>query len=124
MPVIDLREELKREMRRHPRVVYQKLFDDQEVRDRLAVTMPAFVPFKAYNGVPVPAIHTQAFIPEFSTAWQKIKPALPSGGLRHIDSELDTRQVRSRSPAVRSPYEHADDGRGREGPCRSHGLRR
>ena len=36
-------------------------------------------------------------------------PALPLRGLRHIDSELDTRQVPF-SPEMRSPYEHADDG--------------
>jgi transposase len=33
----------------------------------------AFIPFRGHkDSGPVPAIHTQAFIPEFSTAWQKM----------------------------------------------------
>jgi hypothetical protein len=46
MPGIDLREELRRELRRHPRVVYQKLFDDPESCAKLAAAMPGFVPFR------------------------------------------------------------------------------
>lgn len=46
MPGIDLREELKRDMRRHPRVVYQKLFEDGATRDKLASVLPSFVPFR------------------------------------------------------------------------------
>jgi hypothetical protein len=44
MAGVDLREELKRELRRHPRVVLQKLFDDAGAR--LADQLPSFVPFK------------------------------------------------------------------------------
>jgi hypothetical protein len=44
---MDLRDEVKRELRRHPRVVHQKLFEDPAVRDRLAAALPAFVPFKS-----------------------------------------------------------------------------
>jgi hypothetical protein len=46
---MDLRDEVKRELRRHPRVVHQKLFEDPAVRDRLVAALPAFVPFKS-NG--------------------------------------------------------------------------
>jgi hypothetical protein len=44
---MDLREEVKRELRRHPRVVHQKLFEDPAARDRLAAALPSFVPFKS-----------------------------------------------------------------------------
>src|SRR5438477_1338393 len=43
----DLREEVKRELRRHPRVVHQNLFDDPTAHERLAAALPAFVPFKS-----------------------------------------------------------------------------
>lgn len=46
MPSIDLREEARREMRRHPRVVFQGLFEDPSERERLAAGVPRFVPFK------------------------------------------------------------------------------
>ena len=46
MSGIDLPEELRREMRRHPRVVYQKLFGDPESLDLLAKALPPFVPFR------------------------------------------------------------------------------
>src|SRR5256885_4862079 len=46
MGVIDLREELRRGLRRHPRVALQGLFDDGEARARLAASLPTFVPFK------------------------------------------------------------------------------
>jgi hypothetical protein len=46
MPGIDLREELRRELRRHPRVVYQKAFDDPESCQRLASALPNFLPFR------------------------------------------------------------------------------
>jgi hypothetical protein len=46
MPGTDLREFLKRELRRHPRVAHQNLFDDEAARDRLAAPLPGFVPFK------------------------------------------------------------------------------
>src|SRR2546421_65938 len=46
MGVIDLREELRRGLRRHPRVALQGLFDDGEARARLADALPGFVPFK------------------------------------------------------------------------------
>src|SRR4051812_38575494 len=43
---MDLRDEVKRELRRHPRVMHQKLFEDPAVIERLAATLPAFVPFR------------------------------------------------------------------------------
>jgi hypothetical protein len=46
MPGSDLRETLKQEMRRHRRVVHQNLFDGEAARERLAGSMPTFVPFK------------------------------------------------------------------------------
>jgi hypothetical protein len=46
MPGIDLRDELRRELRRHPRVVYQKLFEGGEQRERLAASLPSFIPFR------------------------------------------------------------------------------
>jgi hypothetical protein len=46
MAGIDLPEELRREMRRHPRVVYQTLFGDPESHDQLASVLPAFIPFR------------------------------------------------------------------------------
>lgn len=46
MPRVDLREELKKELRRHPRVSHQDLFEDTGAREKLAQVLPAFVPFK------------------------------------------------------------------------------
>ena len=46
MPGIDLRGELSREVLRHPRVAYQKLFEEREIRDRVVAALPSFVPFK------------------------------------------------------------------------------
>jgi hypothetical protein len=46
MASIDLREEVKRELRKHPRVVHQGLFEDLAVRERLVDALPDFVPFK------------------------------------------------------------------------------
>jgi hypothetical protein len=43
---MDLRDEVKRELRRHPRVMHQKLFEDSAAVDRLAAALPAFVPFR------------------------------------------------------------------------------
>jgi hypothetical protein len=43
---MDLRDEVKRELRRHPRVMHQKLFEDAAAVDRLAAALPAFVPFR------------------------------------------------------------------------------
>ena len=45
-PGFDLRDELRRELRRHPRVVYQKLFENGEQRDRLVTSLPTFLPFR------------------------------------------------------------------------------
>lgn len=42
---LDLRDELRRELRRHPRVALQKLVDDPAARDLLAGALPTFVPF-------------------------------------------------------------------------------
>jgi hypothetical protein len=42
---VDLREELKRGLRRHPRVALQGFFDD-DARAQLAAAVPSFVPFK------------------------------------------------------------------------------
>jgi hypothetical protein len=44
---VDLREELKRELIRHPRVAHQELFGAREAREKLAAQVPAFVPFRA-----------------------------------------------------------------------------
>ena len=46
MPKIDLRDEVKRELRRHPRVIHQGLFEEPGARERLAAALPAFIPFK------------------------------------------------------------------------------
>jgi hypothetical protein len=46
MAALDLPEELKRGAKFHPRLVAQGLFDKPEDRQRLAGTLPAFVPFK------------------------------------------------------------------------------
>ena len=46
IPGFDLRDELRRELRRHPRVVYQKLFENGEQRERLVTSLPNFVPFR------------------------------------------------------------------------------
>ena len=43
---MDLRDEVKRELRRHPRVVHQKLFEEPAMREQLAAALPPFVPFK------------------------------------------------------------------------------
>ncbi len=45
MAIVDLREELRRELRRHPRVVHQALFGDPADRAHLAGGIPAFQPF-------------------------------------------------------------------------------
>jgi hypothetical protein len=45
-PGLNLRDELRRELRRHPRVVYQRLYDTLEERERLGATLPTFVPFR------------------------------------------------------------------------------
>src|SRR5688572_5375383 len=50
MPGIDLRDELRRELRRHPRVVYQKLFEGGEQLERLAASLPTFAPFRGGAG--------------------------------------------------------------------------
>lgn len=46
MAAVDLREELKRDLKRHARVVLQNLIADQAARDVLAEQLPSFVPFK------------------------------------------------------------------------------
>jgi hypothetical protein len=46
MALVDLKEEVKREIKRHPRVVHQGLFEDPAARERLAEALPGFVPFK------------------------------------------------------------------------------
>jgi hypothetical protein len=46
MPGTDLREFLKRELRRHPRVAHQNLFEGEAAQERLAAPLPAFVHFK------------------------------------------------------------------------------
>lgn len=43
---VDLRDELKRGLVRHPRVMLQKLFEGAEACDGLAAALPSFVPFK------------------------------------------------------------------------------
>ena len=45
-PGFDLRDELRRELRRHPRVVYQNLFEGSEQRERLVASLPSFLPFR------------------------------------------------------------------------------
>ncbi len=46
MASVDLREELKRDLRRHARVVHQELFGDSAARGKLAEALPTFQPFK------------------------------------------------------------------------------
>jgi hypothetical protein len=46
MPGTDLREFCKRELRRHPRVAHQNLFEGEAAQERLAAPLPPFVPFK------------------------------------------------------------------------------
>jgi hypothetical protein len=46
MAQLDLREELKRDLRRHPRVELQRLLESAEDRDKLAQALPVFLPFK------------------------------------------------------------------------------
>jgi hypothetical protein len=46
MAELDLRDELKRAIRLHPRVVGQGLFKDQSAVDKIAAALPGFVPFK------------------------------------------------------------------------------
>ncbi len=43
----DLRAAFKNELRRHPRVIAQGLFDTPESREKLAAALPSFVPFRA-----------------------------------------------------------------------------
>jgi hypothetical protein len=52
MGSVDLREEMRRGLRRHPRVALQGFFDDSETLGKLAAALPTFVPFrgKAYAG--------------------------------------------------------------------------
>jgi len=49
MPGTDLRDWLRRELRRHPRVVHQNLFEGEAARERLASSLPTFVPFKGHS---------------------------------------------------------------------------
>jgi hypothetical protein len=53
MANVDLREELRRDLRRHPRVALQGFFSDPETLGKLASALPGFVPFKgkSYAGV-------------------------------------------------------------------------
>ncbi len=44
---MDPREELRRELRFHPRVALQGLFEDPAARERLADALPSFPPFRA-----------------------------------------------------------------------------
>ena len=46
MAPLDLREELKRDLRRHPRVVLQGLFEAATDREKLAQGLPVFLPFQ------------------------------------------------------------------------------
>jgi hypothetical protein len=43
----DLREELRRELRRHPRVSFQDLYRDPSALEALALELPSFKPFRA-----------------------------------------------------------------------------
>lgn len=45
MPSVDVRQELRRELRRHPRVVHQGFFSDAAAREQLAEQLPGFQPF-------------------------------------------------------------------------------
>jgi hypothetical protein len=53
MAPLDLREELKRDLRRHPRVELQGLFESTADREKLAQALPVFLPFrgKTYKAV-------------------------------------------------------------------------
>jgi hypothetical protein len=53
MAGVDLSEELRRGLRRHPRVALQGLFEGPDARERLCGLLPKFVPFKGvhYSGV-------------------------------------------------------------------------
>ncbi|HJX53958.1 MAG TPA: hypothetical protein VJ801_14425, partial [Polyangia bacterium] len=46
MALLDLREELKRDLRRHPRVELQGLYESAADREKLAESLPVFLPFK------------------------------------------------------------------------------
>ncbi len=52
MPDVDLRDDLRTGLRRHPRVAYQGFFEDPAACARLAETLPRFIPFggAAYQG--------------------------------------------------------------------------
>ncbi len=45
MAKVDLREELRRELKRHTRVIHQKLFEDTAQYGKLAEGLPEFLPF-------------------------------------------------------------------------------
>jgi hypothetical protein len=53
MADLDLRDEFRRGLKRHPRVVSQKLFDSEESIAKLAAALPNFLPFrgKSYKSV-------------------------------------------------------------------------
>ena len=53
MAPLDLREELKRDLRRHPRVELQGLYESTADREKLAESLPVFLPFmgKTYQAV-------------------------------------------------------------------------
>jgi hypothetical protein len=46
MAVLDLREELKRAAKLHPRLLTQSLFEEQAELERIATALPVFMPFK------------------------------------------------------------------------------
>ncbi len=46
MALVDPREEFRREVLRHPRVIHQGLFSDAAQRSQVADVLPAFAPFK------------------------------------------------------------------------------
>ena len=46
MAVLDLREELKRAAKLHPRLLTQSLFEKQAELERIATALPVFMPFK------------------------------------------------------------------------------
>ena len=46
MAELDLREELKRSIKLHPRLATQNLFKDSEALERIAAALPAFMPFR------------------------------------------------------------------------------
>ena len=53
MAPLDLREELKRDLRRHPRVELQGLYESTADREKLAESLPVFLPFmgKTYQAM-------------------------------------------------------------------------